>query len=336
MGAPVDPTRRALLAAAASLVVLSGPARALTRVQHHLFGSPIDLLLPARTPAAAARDVLAGLGAMHRRWNAWKPGDLGALNEALAAGRVHRTTPALVALIRGAAPLEEASQGTFNPAIGRLVGAWGFHADRLRDGGDAPASLTPWSDARPSLAQLALVGLDVRSRNRALQLDFGAYAKGVAIDWAFERLARRHGVHDALLNLGGNLGAMGHADGRAWRVGIRDPHGPGLAAWIETDGREAVVTSGAYERWRRLDDGRRVTHIIDPASGQPAPAFASVTVVHREAGRADAAATALLVAGPARWRDIARRMGVDQVLAIDAQGQREATPRLAARLRKTT
>jgi len=331
---PTAPTRRAVLAAATGLVLLPLPSQAVQHERRHAFGSPIDLLLPAGAPRRAGVDILAGLARMNVRWNAWKPGDLTALNDALGAGRVHRTTPEIVALIRGAAPLEAASLGCFNPAIGGLVGAWGFHADILSSEGAAPdaSDIGRWTASRPSLGQLELRGLDVRCRNPALRLDFGAYAKGVAIDWAFDRLARRHGVHDALLNLGGNLGAMGGIDGRAWQVGIRDPHGPGLVATLATRGREAVVTSGSYERWRILDNGQRATHIIDPATGTPAPSLASVTVVHANAGLADAAATALLVAGPARWRTIAQRMRVDQVLVVDQAGRRDATPRLAARL----
>jgi FAD:protein FMN transferase len=171
----------------------------------------------------------------------------------------------------------------------------------------------------------------LRSAQRSVQIDLGAYAKGAAIDWAFDRLAR-HGVRDGLLNLGGNLAARGRIEGRPWRVGIRDPHGPGLAAQLTLRGDEAVVTSGTYERWRRLDDGQRCTHIIDPSTGQPAEGLDSVSVVHRSAALADAAATALLVAGPLRWRAVARAMGVDQVLVIARDGRRAVTPRLAARI----
>jgi thiamine biosynthesis lipoprotein len=58
----------------------------------------------------------------------------------------------------------------------------------------------------------------------------------------------------------------------------------------------------------------------------------SVTVLHPSAALADAAATALLVAGPARWRRVAERLGVDQVLLIDRHGRRSMTDRMAARL----
>jgi FAD:protein FMN transferase len=320
--------RRTWLGWAAGLVVL--PSRAMVRDERVLFGSPIELLLPAAAPRDAREEVLAGLAAMNARWNAWKPGDLDDLNAALRNGRPHATPPALRRMIESAGALEIASQGHINPAIGAWVGGWGFHDDVLRPGrGPDAALIARWRAQRPSLQQLRLRGRTVSSANRNVQLDFGAYAKGVALDWALDRLAR-HGVRDALLNLGGNLAAMGHVDGRAWQVGIRDPHGPGLAATVAVQGREAVVTSGSYERWR-LVDGVRRTHILDPATGMPAAGLDSVTVVHRDAALADAAATALLVAGPQRWEGVAQRMGIDQVLVIDREGHRVCTPGFMAR-----
>jgi len=324
-------TRRASLGWAAGLVALPTAAHAARRETRVLFGSPIELLLPDRAPQAASDEVIAGLTAMNARWNAWKPGDLDDLNAALRAGRPHVTTPALASMIHSAAALERASEGCFNPAIGGLVGAWGFHDDVMRPGArPLDEAIARWTAALPSLAQLELRGGTVRATSRRVQLDFGAYAKGVALDWALDRLARQ-GVRDALLNLGGNLAAMGVIDGRAWQVGIRNPHGPGLVASLAVQGHEAVVTSGTYERWRVLD-GQRCSHILDPATGAPAAGLDSVTVVHPSAALADAAATALLVAGPTRWRSVARRLGVDQVLVIDRDGRRYASPKLAPRL----
>ena len=220
--------RRAWLGWAAGLVVL--PSRAMVRDQRMLFGSPIDLLLPAEAPRDAREDVLAGLVAMNARWNAWKPGDLDDLNAALRNGRPHVTPPALRRMIESAAALETASQGHFNPAIGAWVGGWGFHDDVLRPGArpDA-ASIARWRAQRPSLQQLRLHGNVVSTSNRAVQLDFGAYAKGVAIDRALDQL-HAAGIGDALVNLGGNLGAMGRGTQRAWQIGIRDPAGEGLVA----------------------------------------------------------------------------------------------------------
>jgi thiamine biosynthesis lipoprotein len=58
-----------------------------------------------------------------------------------------------------------------------------------------------------------------------------------------------------------------------------------------------------------------------------------VTVIHGEGGAADAAATALFVAGPEHWREVARALALDYVLLIDVQGRAHLTPAMAERLR---
>jgi thiamine biosynthesis lipoprotein len=317
--------------------VLCTPAAAMRRESHFLFGSPIELLLPPAVPQALVTGVLGGLTAIHAQWNAWKPGEVSALNQAFREGRSGAASPALRALLGQSAWLEERSLGCFNAGIGGLVAAWGFHDDVMRPGSrPLESALAPWTAARPSLAQIEIRGASVASHNPRLQLDFGGVAKGAAIDAALDRL-RAHNIDDALLNLGGNLAAMGLGDrpsGRPWTIGIRDPIGPGLLATLQTQGREAVVTSGSYERYRLLD-GERCTHILDPQLGAPAADIVSVTVVHRSATLADAAATALLVAGPARWRLVAKRMGVDSVMVVDRQRRVSVTPKLAPRVQFT-
>lgn len=331
-------SRRAAMTALAGTVVLplTGRTAAMPALQetHTLFGSPCDVIVRAEPCPRAQRGIAAAFDAlrhMNARWNAWKEGDVTALNRHLAAGRVATTTPELLMLVRGAAALEQASSGLFNAGIGALVGAWGFHDDVMRAGPrPAPEALAQARQGAPGLAQLEVRGLQVRSPNPRLQLDFGAFAKGVAVDRVLG-LLRRHGLDEALVNLGGNLAGMAPAGRPPWAIGIRDPFGPGLAARLATRGREAVVTSGSYERWRLLD-GERCTHILDPGTGAPARDLVSVTVVHPDAGWADGAATALLVAGAARWRRVAERMAVTEVLVIDHTGRGQATGPLAARL----
>ena len=333
---PTTPTRRSVLACLAGAVAWPSAAPAALPLRHEqrrLFGSPIDVMLADDTSHGAGW-MAATLGQLQRindRWNAWKPGELQTLNAALRAGRSAPVSPALRAALRGAHAMEQASLGFFNAGIGGLVGAWGFHDDVMRD--DARPSqreLDRWRDARPSLAQLRIRGAEVAASNPALQIDLGGYAKGVAIDAALGALAA-HGCPAALVNLGGNLGAYGTPGALPWRIGIRDPSANGLLVTLATQGREAVVTSGSYER-HHLADGERVTHLIDPFDAMPAPELVSATVVHPLAALADAGATALLVAGPRRWQAVAERMGLGEVLVVDRDGRCSATARLAARL----
>jgi thiamine biosynthesis lipoprotein len=334
MGAPID--RRQALALLAGTVVCAPAAAQVRRETHFLFGSPVELLLPPACPQAAVDGVMRGLVAIHRGWNAWKPGEVSTLNQAFREGRSAAVSPALRTLIRQSAWLEARSLGCFNAGIGGLVGAWGFHDDEMRPGPLPRAdALARWTASRPSLSQIELRGESVACSNPRLQLDFGGVAKGAAIDAALDRLTTQ-GIDTALLNLGGNLAAMGAPEGRrGWTVGIRDPAEPGLLATLHTEGREAIVTSGSYERYRVLD-GQRCTHILDPRRGTPAADIVSVTVVHASATLADAAATALLVAGPARWQRVARRMGVDRVLLVDRDRRISVSPRLAMRVQLAT
>jgi thiamine biosynthesis lipoprotein len=323
------------LAGTVAWPALAASAESLGHVRRALFGSPVDLVVSAADPhrreAMLAR-TLAGLQRINDRWNAWKPGELTRLNAAIAAGRPCEVSPSLAATLRGALALERASFGCFNAGIGGLVSAWGFHADILRDGPQPNAGvLRQWQRVLPSLAHLRWHGTLIESLNPSLRVDLGGYAKGVAIDAALDDL-QHAGGEGALVNLGGNLGTFGTAGVRPWRVGVRDPFdADGLLVTLDTRGREAVVTSGSYER-QRLADGERVSHILDPATGRPAPSIVSATVVHPSAAVADAGATALLVAGPTRWRNVAASMRLAQVLVTERDGRCMATPALAARL----
>jgi thiamine biosynthesis lipoprotein len=75
----------------------------------------------------------------------------------------------------------------------------------------------------------------------------------------------------------------------------------------------------------------RYHHIIDPRTGYPAEGLISVTVLGVNGAEADAAATALLVAGPHDWPRVARAMGTTAVLVVDRSGAVQMTPEMARR-----
>lgn len=299
------------------------------------FGTLVELTVAQADEAAArrARDLaVTRLEQWHRDWHAWKPGPLEDLNRELAAGREVPIPASLSGLIPRARALSEASGGRFDPAIGRLIGLWGFHSDESPAGPPpAEAEIRELVRASPSVSDLVLTNGRVRSTNPAVQLDFGAFAKGVAVS-RLSNAIRELGVENFLLNAGGDLMAWGRPEGRPWRIGVRAPRGTGVLAAIEARDGEAVFTSGDYERYY-FWEGTRYHHIVDPRTGYPARGARSVTVIHGDAALADAAATALFVAGPDDWPSVAARMGVELVMLVDDQGAIHMSPAMRDRVR---
>jgi thiamine biosynthesis lipoprotein len=310
-------------------------AESLVSEQMYVFGTLVDVDVVAadqEAARAAIATVSHQFNVQNRDWHAWKPGALGDLNHALETGREQVVEPGLLSLLYEAREISRASGGLYNPAIGSLVGLWGFHSDDLPTGAPpAAATIADLVTAAPSMEDLVFKGNRVSSRNPHVQIDLGGHAKGAAIDLALDRLASL-GYGSALVNLGGNLAVSGDRGGRPWRIGVRHPQGQGALASLDVAGRMAVVTSGTYERYRQYGD-RRYPHIIDPRSGQPATHVVSATVLHRHAAKADGPATALVVAGPEAWVDVARRMGLEDVMIVDDQGRVQLTPSMAERVR---
>ena len=104
-----------------------------------------------------------------------------------------------------------------------------------------------------------------RQSQPRVKLDLGGYAKGYALDRAAEIL-KSQGIHNALINIGGNVLALGTHGTRPWRVGIQHPRKPGPLATLELRDGEAIGTSGDYQRYFELD-GKRYCHLIDPRTG---------------------------------------------------------------------
>ncbi len=312
----------------------SQPADPALHRQFFALGTLVDLTIygsAADTAERAATDIEQLFTRRHADWHAWQPGTLQATNRQLATLEGFPADPELLPLLRTANRLSRLSNGLFNPVIGKLVALWGFHSDERPDGPPPDNDrILELLRQNPSVADIALQDGQLQSRNPAVRYDLGGVAKGYAVDRGIE-LLQSHGIDNAILNAGGDLRAIGHHGDRPWRIGIRDPRGPGVLAAIELGDDESVFTSGDYERF--FDhDGTRYHHIIDPRIGYPADTVTSVTVIHTDAATADAAATALFVAGPELWQTIARQMGIRYVMLIDHNGTIHMNPAMQQRV----
>lgn len=325
------------LAACVLALLLAACSPPVYRQQAYVFGTLVDVSVygaPEDRAQAATQAVLARFDALHRKLHAWQPSALTDLNRAFAAGKRVPVDAELAELVADATRLSVQSGHVFNPAIGRLIGLWGFQAD-------APAArVPPAADveravrAQPRMTDIHVVDGKGFSDNPAVQLDLGGYAKGYALDEAV-RILKAHGIADALVNIGGNIIALGRHGERPWRVAIQHPRRPGALATIDLLDGEAIGTSGDYQRYFEVN-GTRYCHLIDPRTGHPASAMRSVTVLvsGAHAGtRSDALSKPLFIEGPQHLAATAARMGVTHYFAVDAAGREWISPGFRARLR---
>ncbi|MDQ1923044.1 FAD:protein FMN transferase [Massilia pseudoviolaceinigra] len=328
-----------LIAAALCLLALAGCQRADTvhRTRGHVFGTAVEISIHGGSPERA--DALSGavlneFDRLHHKYHSWQPSMLTSLNEAIARGEPFTADAEMAALLQSATVVADRSGNLFNPAIGRLIRLWGFQSSDIAPQAPPAQEIRRWLDARPRMSDLRYQGNTISSTNKAVMIDLGGYAKGYALDRAAQIL-RQGGAKAALVNVGGNVIAIGQPGERPWRVGIQDPRAAGAVAHVTLRDNEAMGTSGDYQRYF-LKDGRRHPHIIDPRSGYPIDLVASVTIVTsggRDAGlRSDGNSKPLFITGPAGWEAMAARMGLDEVMLIDAQGKVHTTAAMRSRL----
>lgn len=338
--------RSALLLFVALLLSACGK-EPLYQEEGFVFGTRVEVSVYGEDEVRARQavaSVMHEFQRLHDLLHAWKPSALSEMNRAFAQGKTANVTPELEAILRDASRLSEQSGGLFNPAIGGLVSLWGFHADEFIPVQPDAKQLALLVAAQPQMRDISFNSVSTRGKavttassgNPALQLDLGGYAKGDALDRA-ALLLKQQGIHNALINIGGNVLALGTHGSRAWRVGIQHPRKPGPLATLELHDGEAIGTSGDYQRYFELD-GKRYCHLIDPRNGQPAQGVQAVTVLTRGARAgvlSDATSKPVFIAGAGAWLAAAQQMQLNEVLLIDAGGTVHLTAAMQKRLEFT-
>ncbi|CAG0959441.1 FAD:protein FMN transferase [Phycisphaerales bacterium] len=247
---------------------------------------------------SAGEAAFEEIRSLHARLSAFEQGSVvSLLNQRAAAGpvRVAGDVFGLLSLCRG---VWEASGGAFDPTVGPLMRLWGF---RQRGGEDWNPPTDAEVEAARARVGMNLVQLDaeswsVRFSRPGVAVDFGAVAKGYALDMCAEVL-RERGVACAFVHGGtSSISAIGAPPGAAgWVVEVKSPiEGVGSKRVSLRD--ESMSVSAPHGR-EVMVRGERLGHVIDPRTGRPARGAALAAVVSRSGALADAWSTAGLVLG---------------------------------------
>ena len=323
-------------------IFLSGCEKSAQQYDYSIFafGTLIDISLYDidKKQAETAFEILQkDFDRYHQHWSPWTNGDLAKLNTQLnklaGTGETINLPEHLIPLIKNSILLSQESDNFYNPTIGDLINLWQFHKYQEKDVQPPESSaIQNLINKNPQMSDLSLIeNNQLINANPAVSLNFGAFAKGYAIKREIQQLQKLN-IHHAVINAGGDLSVIGQHGDRPWNIGIRHPREDNILASIEVRNNESIFTSGDYERFYTYQN-QRFHHILDPRTGYPTRDAQSVTVLHRDAGRADAAATALFVAGTKDWRRVAKQMGITHVMLVDSKGHIHLTPAMKKRIK---
>ena len=204
------------------------------------------------------------------------------------------------------------SNRSFDVSLDNLTKVWGFYTDdpKLPEKSAIDSALihSGWTNIR-------LLGNRQIIKHKNIGLNFGAIAKGYAVDKAIDVL-KKYEIKEALVNAGGEISTIGID----WIMGIQHPREiNSIIKKIKLNGY-TVATSGDYEQYFEVD-GIRYHHILDPKTGYPSTGLQSVTIINKSNTIADALATAVFVMGKENGLKLIENFDDTEVMIIDSSGK---------------
>jgi thiamine biosynthesis lipoprotein len=305
-----------LLASLALILLIAvAPARAeWVHVSGTAMTTAIEMEYWTDDPAVAGKAgdaVLAVFQQIDRQMSRYrKESELSRVNRQ-AANALVAVTDSLFKVLQEAIRVSKLSSGAFDISFGSVGYLYDFRARRQPSAEELATGLATVNYRSIALDPEAKT---VRFLQEGVRLDLGGIAKGYAVDRGIDIL-KSFGIRHARLSAGGDMRLLGDKQGKPWIVGVRDPRSEDRNALVMPLSDVAVSTSGDYERFFFDDAGKRVHHILSPATGKPAKGVQSVTILGPDALTTDGLSTAVFVLGSAKGLELINRLdGIDAVI----------------------
>lgn len=209
--------------------------------------------------------------------------------------------------------VSEATDGAFDITVGPLVKTWGFSYKK-----GLPFPTQNQVDSLRKLIGYRKVQLKngvLVKENTKTEIDFNAIAQGYTVD-VMADFFKEKGINDYLIEIGGEVRTAGHNEkGQLWQIGIdkpteKDDENRPLQTIVTLSGK-SLATSGSYRKFV-IREGKKYSHAIDPKTGYPITHnLLSVSVIADDCITADAFATAFLVVGLEKAKQIAQQQHLE-------------------------
>ncbi len=281
-----------------ALLLLSG-CSGLPRKQNQVYTDALfDTVIRIEIYDSAGEEILKGCEKICKKYdsmfsNKVEDSEISRINN--AGGAPVEVSSETVTLIKKAVYYSDLSNGVFDITIAPVSNLWDFHADEpVPPAAETIAAAASHVDYKNILIKDNTIQL----LDPYASIDVGAIAKGYIADKLKDYL-KDHGIRHALINLGGNVLAMGKKlDGSDYNIGIQKPFdqtGEPITSIRLSD--KSVVTSGTYQRYFE-SEGKMYHHILDPHTGYPCENnLHSVTIITNSSLTADALSTTCFLLG---------------------------------------
>jgi thiamine biosynthesis lipoprotein len=273
-------------------------AQVLRKRNTMLMGGRFDITIVAKDSLTAEKsidEVIAEISRIEYLISDWKPTtQISEVNQN-AGIRPVKVDKEVFELTQRALHFSKITNGGFDISFAAMDRIWKF---------DGSMTEMPSAEAiKKSVEKVGYKNIILDSVNstiflklKGMKIGFGALGEGYATNKCKEMMLAK-GIQAGIVNGTGDMSTWGkQPNGKPWNIGVTNPFHPDELLGVIPLTQGAITTSGSYEKYV-VFDGKRYSHIINPATGYPATGLCSVTVLGPNAETANGLSTSLMVLG---------------------------------------
>ncbi len=290
------------------LISFSTSAQVLRKRTTKLMGGRFDITIVANDSLSAEQNidtVIAEITRIENLISDWKADTQISEVNRNAGIKPVKVSAEVFALTQRAIHLSVITNGAFDISFAAMDRIWKF---------DGSMTKMPTPEAvKKSVEKVGYRNIVLNAQNstiflkkKGMKIGFGALGEGYAADRCRDMMLAR-GIKAGIVNGSGDMNTWGkQPNGNDWAIGITNPlHKDTIFAVVPLK-QGAVVTSGSYEKYV-IFNGKRYSHIINPATGYPATGLCSVTVFGPSAEVANGLSTSMMVLGKVKGLQLIKR-----------------------------
>lgn len=263
-----------------------------------LMGGRFDISIVAKdslTAENSINEVIAEITRIENLLSDWKPtSQVSEVNKNAGIVPV-KVDPEVFELTQRAIQFSKITNGGFDVSFAAMDRIWKF---------DGSMTAMPTPEAiKASVAKVGYQNIILDSvqstiflKLKGMKIGFGALGEGYATNKCRDLMLSK-GIKAGIVNASGDMTTWGtQPNGKDWNIGMTNPFDTNKLFAIVPLKNGAVTTSGSYEKFVVLD-GKRYSHIINPATGYPSTGLCSVSVFGPNAEMANGFSTSIMVLG---------------------------------------